>query len=56
MFKKNSIMHVCHQVDECVPYEKIASQMKELNNEQRIIMDEFYTRKKKIQQNHYMFF
>jgi len=40
-------MHVCHQVDECVPYEKIASQMKELNDAQRIIVDKFYTRKKK---------
>ncbi len=41
-----SIMHVCQQVDECVPYEKIASQMRILNDEQRIIVDEFYTRKK----------
>jgi len=49
-------MHVCHQVDECVPCEKNASQMKEFNDEKRIIVDEFYTRKTKIQQNHYMFF
>ncbi len=54
--KKKSIMHVCQQVDECVPYEKIASQLRELNDEQKIIVDEFYTRKTKIQQNHYIFF
>jgi hypothetical protein len=30
--------------------------MRGCNDEQRIIVDEFYTRKKKIQQNHYMFF
>jgi pyrimidine operon attenuation protein/uracil phosphoribosyltransferase len=33
-------MHVCQQVDEHVPYEKIASQMRELNNEQIIIVDD----------------
>jgi hypothetical protein len=25
--KNNSIMHVCQQVDKCVPYEKFASQI-----------------------------
>jgi hypothetical protein len=38
-------MHVCEQVDEYVPYEKIASQMKECNDEFFFIVDEFYTRK-----------
>jgi hypothetical protein len=40
-------LHVCQQVDKCVPYQKIASQMREHNDEQRIIVDEFYTRKHK---------
>jgi hypothetical protein len=41
------IMHVCQQVDECVPYEKFASQMRELNDEQRIIVDDILCKKNK---------
>jgi hypothetical protein len=49
-------MHVCQQVDECVPYEKFASQMKELNGEQRIIVDDSLYKKNKNRTNHYTFF
>ncbi len=40
-------MHVCQQVDKCVPYQKIASQMREHNDEQRIIMDDILYKKNK---------
>jgi hypothetical protein len=40
-------MHVCQQVDEHAPYEKNASQMRELNDEQRIIMDDILYKKNK---------
>ncbi len=39
-------MHVCHQVDECVPYEKIASQMKELMMHKELLWINFIQEKK----------
>jgi hypothetical protein len=41
------IMHVCQQVDEHIPYEKNASQMRELNDEQKIIVDDILYKKNK---------
>jgi hypothetical protein len=40
-------MHVCHQVDECVPYEKNASQMKEFNDKKELLWMNFIQEKQK---------
>jgi uncharacterized protein involved in tolerance to divalent cations len=50
--KNNLIIHVCQQVDKCASYEK----WKNLMMNKKLLWMIFYTRKTKIQQNHYMFF
>jgi hypothetical protein len=41
------VMHVYQQIDEHVPYEKFASQLKEFNDEQKIIVDDILYKKNK---------
>jgi hypothetical protein len=40
-------MHVYQQIDEHVPYEKFASQLREFNDEQKIIIDDILYKKNK---------
>jgi hypothetical protein len=45
--KNNLITHFYQQVDERVPYEIFASQLKKLNDEQKVIVDDILYKKKK---------
>jgi hypothetical protein len=52
------LIHItlCQQIDEHIPYEEFSLNMKELNDEQKLIMEEILHKKLNIKKNLYTFF